>query len=214
MDFQALLHDCVPPAYQERMARIVQVESTRNPYAIGVVGGKLVRQPNQLDEAVATAKALDTAGWNFSLGQAQVNKHNLASQGLDFITAFDACKSLKAGAAILAECDQRAGKIYADNQIEHAGHSCYYSGNFLRGFQPDRPGGTSYVQRVAAAGKDQQDANAIPVIPDPKKKPPAAAPPVVDAPVDEREEKPAPAKWDVFNDFSSNHNSFINKRKR
>jgi len=28
--------------------------------------------------------------------------------------------------------------------------SCYYSGNFTRGFQADKPGGTSYVQRVVA----------------------------------------------------------------
>jgi len=198
VDFQTLLHDCVPPSYQERMARIVEVESGRNPYAIGVVGGHLVRQPRQLDEAIATAKALDRAGWNFSLGHAQVNKHNLGRMGLDYETAFDACRNLKAGAAILTECDQRAKQTYPDDRAQHAAHSCYYSGNFTRGFKPDRPGGTSYVQRVASAGG--KTTRPIPVIPDDK---PQAA-------TGQREETPVmPAKWDVLGEFSAGSNSFF-----
>ena len=37
----------------EVMQHVVQVESSRNPYAIGVVGGRLARAPRGLDEDVA-----------------------------------------------------------------------------------------------------------------------------------------------------------------
>ena len=50
------------------MRHIVSVESGANPYAIGVVGGRLARQPKTLEEAVATARMLEAKGYNFSLG--------------------------------------------------------------------------------------------------------------------------------------------------
>ena len=40
------------------MQHVAQVESSHNPYAIGVVGGRLVRQPRNLAEAVSTAPAV------------------------------------------------------------------------------------------------------------------------------------------------------------
>jgi type IV secretion system protein VirB1 len=52
---------------------LVSVESAFNPWAIGVVGGALVRQPRHRAEAMATAKALQAAGWNFSIGLGQIN---------------------------------------------------------------------------------------------------------------------------------------------
>ena len=59
------------------MHHVVRVESSGNPYAIGVVGGRLQRQPKNLAEAVATAKMLEQKGFNFSLGLAQVNRYIL-----------------------------------------------------------------------------------------------------------------------------------------
>lgn len=207
MDLPTLIDQCVPVAYQERMARIIQVESSRNPYAIGVVGGRLERQPKTLGEAVATAKFLKSTGWNFSLGYAQVNLHNLARYSLDLTTVFDGCKNLQAGAAILAECDKRATRIYSDSgRAQDAAHSCYYSGNFSRGFKPDQPGGTSYVQRVAAAASgDHKNSQAIRVIPQKpaqdSKRDKAKAKERTTEPVT-AEQKPRTArKWDVFGDF-------------
>lgn len=65
------------------MRHVVEVESGANPFAIGVVGGRLARQPKNLDEAVATARMLEAKGYNFSVGIAQVNRANLDKQGLD-----------------------------------------------------------------------------------------------------------------------------------
>lgn len=61
---------------KEVMHHVVRVESSYNPYAIGVVGGRLVRQPRTLDEAVSTARMLEQRGLNFSVGLAQVNRYS------------------------------------------------------------------------------------------------------------------------------------------
>ena len=65
------------------MRHVVHVESSANPFAICVVGAQLVRQPKTLEEAVATAKMLESGGFNYSLGAAQVNRVNFRKSGLD-----------------------------------------------------------------------------------------------------------------------------------
>ena len=65
---------CTPGARRHGRA-LVSVESAFNPWAIGVVGGAL-RQPRTRAEALATAKALQDAGWNFSVGLGQINVGN------------------------------------------------------------------------------------------------------------------------------------------
>lgn len=139
------------------MEHVVRAESSFNPYAIGVVGARLERQPRTLDEAVATAAHLEREGYNFSLGLAQVNRYNLAPQGLDsYEKAFSACQNLAAGSRILADCHVRAGGHWGK------AFSCYYSGNFVRGFRD------GYVQKIqssiqAAGGVNGLDTRAIPV---------------------------------------------------
>ena len=141
----------------EVMQHVVQVESAANPFAIGVVGGRLVRQPRNLDEALATAQMLEEKGYNFSLGLAQVNRYNLPKYGLDFDSAFEACANLRAGASILADCYGSARGQFGDEQAAlQAAFSCYYSGNFSTGFKPDFKGQPSYVQKVLnSAGASQ-----------------------------------------------------------
>jgi type IV secretion system protein VirB1 len=119
------------------MQHVVSVESSFNPFAIGVVGAKLVRQPRNLPEAIATARMLESRGYNFSIGLAQVNRHNLARYGLlTYAQAFGTCANLQAGARILAGCLGRAGNDWG------RAFSCYYSGNFTTGFR------TGYVRKV------------------------------------------------------------------
>ncbi|MBN3786110.1 lytic transglycosylase domain-containing protein [Burkholderia sp. Ac-20353] len=150
VDFAMLAQQCAPTVHPTTLQAVVKTESGFNPYAIGVVGGRLARQPRTRDEAVATARALEAAGWNYSMGLAQVNRANLRIYGLTAETVFDPCANLRAGGAILADCYTRASSGgRAPQDAVRAALSCYYSGNFTRGFQPDS-GGTSYVQRVAA----------------------------------------------------------------
>lgn len=124
----------------EVMQHVVNVESSHNPFAIGVVGGHLLRQPNNLQEALATARMLQGRGFNFSLGIAQVNRYNLGKFGLDsYEKAFQICPNLQAGSRILAECYGRSGNDWGKS------FSCYYSGNFVTGYRH------GYVQKIYAS---------------------------------------------------------------
>ncbi|WP_432816469.1 lytic transglycosylase domain-containing protein [Xanthomonas hortorum] len=165
LEFMQLAQQCAPTVAPQTMAALVQVESGFNPYAIGVVDGRLARQPSNLEEAVATAQQLEAGGWNFSLGIAQVNRHNLPKYKLTYAQAFDACANLRAGSKILEDCYTRASVKLAGTAQNplHAAFSCYYSGNFSRGFKADKVGQPSYVQKVlASAGVSPK---AIPVVP-------------------------------------------------
>ncbi|WP_028203770.1 lytic transglycosylase domain-containing protein [Paraburkholderia nodosa] len=143
--FLILTQQCAPAVAPATMEAIVQVESGFNPYAIGVVNGRLERQPATLDEAVATTRALDAAGWNYSVGLAQLNRSNWTRFGLTSGTVFDPCRNLAAGAAILRGCFERARQSRERAQDAlRAGLSCYASGDFFTGFR------TGYVQRVLA----------------------------------------------------------------
>ena len=121
----------------EVMHHVVKVESSHNPFAIGVVGGQLVRQPQNLGEALATVKMLEQKGYNFSVGLAQVNRSNLGKYGLDsYEEAFDICNNLAAGSRILSQCYASSGNDWGK------AFSCYYSGNFVTGYRD------GYVQKI------------------------------------------------------------------
>lgn len=219
VDFTTLAQQCAPGVHPTTLQAVVRTESGFNPYAIGVVGGHLARQPRTRAEAVSTAKALAAQGLNFSMGLGQVNKAHLPRFGLSYESVFDACANLQAGARILQECYQRALAQLSPDRALNAAVSCYYSGNFNRGFQVERVG-TSYVQRVAANATTANPAiDAVPAIPvvldraaprAPSTSTPvrsarqarSAAPesPTATAP---NERAKARAKWDAFGDFRS-----------
>lgn len=218
LDFNALAQKCAPDIHPTTLRAVVSEESSGNPFAIGVVGGRLVRQPKNLPEAVATAKSLSARKINFSMGLAQVNQVNLAPQGLDFESVFDPCRNLSAGAAILLDCYARASKAKGKGSAAMpATLSCYYSGNFTTGLKPDFRG-TSYVQRVyakadaPAAGANAPSTANVPAIEvvmnDSHKKPSASgkeSPKSASATPPETLSQDAKAKratWDAFGDFS------------
>lgn len=146
------------------MYHVAMVESRANPFAIGVVGGRLARQPVDLREAIATARMLEESGYNFSVGIAQVNRANLARYGLDtWEKAFDVCPNLLAASRILAQCYGAAGGAW------DKAFSCYYSGDHVTGFRD------GYVQKIfASLGQGTptmagaRTATSIPVLPTPK----------------------------------------------
>lgn len=147
IDFTTLAQQCAPQVSPITMAAIVRTESGFNPYAIGVVRGRLARQPASEAEAVATAHALAADGWNFSVGLTQVNRANWTAYGLTEQRAFDPCFNLAAGAAVLQDCFTAARHAQADDRNDpqaalRASLSCYASGNFSTGYR------TGYVQRV------------------------------------------------------------------
>jgi type IV secretion system protein VirB1 len=138
----------------EVMHHVVRVESSFNPYAIGVVGGRLVRQPKNLAEALSTVRMLESRGYNFSLGLAQVNRYNLQKYGLtSYERAFEPCANLTAGSQILAECYRRSGADWGKS------FSCYYSGNFTTGYRH------GYVHKVYASMRQGRNVEASPATP-------------------------------------------------
>jgi type IV secretion system protein VirB1 len=143
MDFAATAELCAPDIHVQTLRSIAAVESSFNPFAIGVVGGQLQRQPRSFAEAVATARMLETEGLDYSVGLIQVNRKNFARYGLTLQKAFDICTNLRVGAAILRDCLERAGD--RPSALGDA-LSCYYSGNFKTGYRH------GYVAKVLDAG--------------------------------------------------------------
>lgn len=145
-DFIALTQECAPMVATSTMTKLVKTESGFNPYAIGVVGAHLERQPKNREEAIATAEWLESRGYNYSVGLSQVNKKNFKAYGLTTHSAFDACTNLRAGGQILSACYTRAKRTFQDAQgALLAAFSCYYSGNFVTGFKE------GYVLKVVSA---------------------------------------------------------------
>ncbi len=146
---------CAPQVAQVTGAALVAVESSFNPYAIGVVHGALDRQPTHRDEALATARMLETQGWNFSVGLAQINARNFERLGLTLESAFDPCANLAAMQAVLSECFERADARNGSPQRSlRKALSCYYSGNFVTGFQH------GYVRKVVRSAMVASDRSA------------------------------------------------------
>lgn len=156
LDFNTLAQACAPEVAPTTMAAIVRTESGFNPYAIGVVHGHLVRQPRNLGEAVATVHAVERAGYDYSVGLAQINRAHFDAYGLTYEAALEPCRNLAVGADILSRCFERARAITSGpQQALRASLSCYASGNFVTGYR------VGYVQRVVAEARKQ----ALPRIP-------------------------------------------------
>jgi type IV secretion system protein VirB1 len=144
--FVTLVAACAPQVDVKTAQALVATESSFNAHAIGVVAGSLERQPRSRGEGVATAKRLQAGGWNYSVGLAQINIRNFRRLGLTEESAFDPCSNLAAMQVVLTECFERAARRNTDPQRSlRQALSCYYSGNFVTGFEH------GYVRRVAHA---------------------------------------------------------------
>ena len=148
--FLALAMQCAPSIHPATLTPIVKTESSFNPWAIGVVGGALPRQPQSLDKAVLTVKKLVGEGANFSIGLGQINRQHFDVSHPE--TMFEPCTNLRMTAQLLQDCYTAAAKADPDPQgALRKAISCYYSGNLTRGFQAEADfGGSSHVQRVLA----------------------------------------------------------------
>jgi type IV secretion system protein VirB1 len=140
--FLALALACSPQVHPDTARAIASVESSFNPYAIGVVGGQLDRQPRSRAEALATIDALHAAGWNYSVGLGQINIGNFPRLGLTARTALDPCANLTAMQAVLGGCYARAAVSRPAQTALRFALSCYYSGNFTTGMRH------GYVRKV------------------------------------------------------------------
>lgn len=149
MRFSELAAKCAPTVHPSTLKALIGNESTFNPYAIGVVGTHLERQPQSLNEAIATAEKLEREGKRYAMGLGQLLVTNMRAKGLDYSAVFEPCRNLQAISDLLVEYYKQALTTSSDNQEALLkAFSMYYSGNELRGFKPDRPGEMSYVEKV------------------------------------------------------------------
>ena len=163
--FIAVALACAPQVEVATAQALVRVESAFNPWAIGVVGGQLERQPRSRAEALSTAKALNAEGWNFSVGLGQINVRNFGRLGLTVETALSPCANLAAMQAVLQDCYRRARAPPSARPVDQVALrralSCYYSGDFATGYRH------GYVHKVVAAAADADPAR--PLIPEKEK---------------------------------------------
>jgi type IV secretion system protein VirB1 len=141
--------NCAPEVPRALIQAISRVESANNPFAIEVIGRALVRQPTNKIEAVATARALEQKGLNYSLGQMQINRVNLVKYNISFDDAFDECTNKRLGSIILSECFYRARSRGYGSQSLNKALSCYNSGRF------DTPVTEGYVSKVRSTLKKE-----------------------------------------------------------
>ncbi|MEM5369026.1 lytic transglycosylase domain-containing protein [Paraburkholderia azotifigens] len=180
--FTQLARSCAANVDVVTLAALVRTESAFNPFAIGVVGGHLDRQPASLAEALATVRALEARGFSYSVGLAQVNNRNFAKYGETATSIFEPCHNLRAAAAILTDCFARSSAARADQQSAlRAALSCYYSGNFTTGF---RAGYVGKVVMNARLNAMRGGVEPIPVVAD-AHTPPQTSKAALDAKVDE-----------------------------
>jgi type IV secretion system protein VirB1 len=159
----ALALRCAPAAAPETLLAVAEVESGRNPFAIGVNRGAGAPPPAATrDAAIAAARRLLARGANVDLGLAQINSANLGPLGLTVDDAFDPCRNLAAAARLLSADYQVARYTFADEQAAlRRALSRYNTGDDTRGFR------NGYVARVeaAAAGRATPAARDAPSAP-------------------------------------------------
>ncbi|MFE4110604.1 lytic transglycosylase domain-containing protein [Kosakonia sp. YIM B13611] len=142
----------IPPSTTFDVAR---VESGFNPYAIAeivpkseITPGKSViisHQPTSRLAALNIAKQIAAKGRRYSVGLMQITSTNFQKFSVAAKDLLDPCINLSIFERILTDCYRRGGTL-------PRALSCYYSGNFETGQQPEPAfNQTSYLQRIGYA---------------------------------------------------------------
>ena len=147
----SLYFECGENVHPEVLHSIVKTESAQNPYVIANVTDGTSLYLDTKEEAISKANELKESGKKYSVGLMQIYSENFNHYDLNNENAFDYCQNIKTGAKILKACYKKSEKENPD--FSHDAHlenamSCYYRGNFSRGFKKDEGLNTSYVERI------------------------------------------------------------------
>jgi type IV secretion system protein VirB1 len=131
----AALLACAVNVAPVTMEAVIRVEHG-SPYALNV--NHLVGQqphPATVQEAIATARRYIAAGYSVDMGWSQLNSTNLVRFGYAVEDAYDECKNVAAGGAVLSAFYGRAVQRFGEGQpaLMHA-LSGYNTGDLQRGF--------------------------------------------------------------------------------
>lgn len=164
----ALASQCAPTVAPETVLAIIQTESSGEPFALNVNGGRQPARQNNAADAAATARRYVAAGYSVDLGLGQINSHNMRWLGLTWDTVFDPCTNVAALARVLTT-NYNAVSAGRDPQTAlRVALSMYNTGSQTRGFR------NGYVAKVERnAGVFQSAVASAPLIlaaaaPDPK----------------------------------------------
>ena len=188
--FGQLALRCGPSVAPSTLASIARTESAFEPLSINDNTTGTSGVPATRDIAVQIASKLLEAGHSVDIGIMQINSANFGRLGLTLEAAFDPCKSVAAGAAVLAGGYTGGATHEGQQSALRVALSKYNTGDAQRGFA------NGYVHKVElAAGRivPALDVGAAPAAIDSQSLPAAA--PV--APADPN----APPSWDVWSSF-------------
>ena len=184
--FVQLAASCAPSVAVETLAAVARQESGFSDTMVNDNTAKRSYAPTSREEAVTLATELVVVQrHSVDLGLMQVNSANLAGLGLSITNAFDACRSMKAGARILA-----AGYIAPGNGGDTQPALIQALSRYNTG-DPDRGIANGYVSKVQAAAEQ-----VVPAIRLRAETVPAVVGSV--APVTAEPLPPPPPAWDVF----------------
>ena len=142
----ALASQCAPSVAPETVLAIIQTESSGEPFALNVNGGRQPARQNNAADAAATARHYVAAGYSVDLGLGQINSRNMRWLGLTWDTVFDPCTNVAALARVLTT-NYNAVSAGRDPQTAlRVALSMYNTGSQTRGF---RNGYVAKVERNA-----------------------------------------------------------------
>ncbi|ENQ6875323.1 lytic transglycosylase domain-containing protein [Salmonella enterica] len=150
--FLAVAMQCAATIHPSTSLDIAKAESGYNPYAIAEIipknerkpgdKGFITHMPNNKEDAIGITRRIEAKGRRYSVGLMQITSTNFNSYGVTASDLFNPCTNLSVYEKIITDCYQRGGTL-------QRALSCYYSGNFTTGQQPEPAlSKTSYVQRV------------------------------------------------------------------
>jgi len=191
-DFGQLALRCGPSVAPSTLAAIARTESAFEPLSINDNTTRTSGVPASREIAMQIASKLLEAGDSIDVGIMQINSANFGRLGLTLEAAFDPCKSVAAGAAVLAGGYTGGDTHEGQQSALRVAISRYNTGDAERGFA------NGYVHKVELAAEHVAlvpalDVGAPPAAMDSQPLPPA----VPAAPVDPN----APPSWDVWSSF-------------
>ncbi|WKV52603.1 lytic transglycosylase domain-containing protein [Dickeya fangzhongdai] len=153
--FLAAAMQCAASIHPSTTLDVARVESGFNPYAIAEIipkarktsGGNPVisHLPASRVEAERIIRRLAVQDRRYSVGLMQITSTNFRHYGVTATDLLDPCTNLSVFERILSDCYWHGGTL-------KRALSCYYSGNFRTGQQPEAAfSGTSYLQRIGYA---------------------------------------------------------------
>jgi type IV secretion system protein VirB1 len=193
-EFAQLALRCAPSVAPSTLSAIARTESDFQPLSINDNTARTSSAPATRESAIQIASKLLDAGHSLDVGIMQVNSANFAMLGLTLEAAFDPCKSVAAGAAVLVG-GYAGGTTHEGQQAAlRVALSKYNTGDASRGFA------NGYVHKVELAAAyvvPALDVGAGPAAIDSPPPIPVAAPSAPSPPADPN----APPSWDVWSSF-------------